>query len=126
MGPKELTAHRRDRARFVLAAQRAGKLAHADAQVLREVRLFTARSPAGTSRPQVRARSPRSAARRTRAGVSRDGPGEAGGDDPPPPPLTKLDRDWIRGLDDDELIRAVRGLNAVDRAVNTFRKGQQA
>jgi hypothetical protein len=97
MHPKELTAHQRDRARFVLACQAAGKLQDADPQIRREMRAFAGEYHRGRRGRLLlrleRVRAPRS--RRTRtARAARAGP--LSGDDPPdesdPPRVAGSDR----------------------------------
>jgi hypothetical protein len=85
MHPQELTAHQRDRARFVTAVHAAGKLKHADPQIRREMRVFASeysRGPIvrGTSRER---RPSSSGPRRRSAAATRDGPLPSSDDEPP-------------------------------------------
>lgn len=74
--------------------------------------------PISVSGPRPREHRPR----RRSAGTS-----SSRGDPPEPEPPLGGQRAWhrqVNNLSDDELIGVVRGMVAVDRAVNAFRKGQ--
>jgi hypothetical protein len=114
---RELTAHQRDRARAMLAFQRAGKLVYADPQLRREMRAFVSAYPREpivqrlSRDSMVHARLlPRAIARprerRVRRVVaSRDGP-RSESDEPPLTPLRGFLAASVRTVEHAERRRA--------------------